>query len=417
MDDPGVAGRPGPQALARPANKGIRNALDGRGKVFVSMDDKVLALARQLASSSAGVNQAIAALQVQTAQVQTGPAMQALAQMNHLNDSVLASTRGMLEMQAQVGSTASGVNSLITANQSFTRLVDQITLPGSAVAKALAADSAFRNLTVGFSLKFGDSVAASILKLDTSRMVAASLVAQQKMELLSRHQIGQLVRADGTFRRSMGAHVGRMTRSYSALMVSTNRQDTPISNLSLVTSFAPANYYRHLEALESITLQPNEAASSETVHASLEEATTSVDDLLMLFDPSLHPLLLGARQAVESRNHDSPRHVMTSLRELLTHVLHGLAPNEQVKLWSDDPAHFHDGRPTRRSRMLFICRNINTGPLVDFIRADVSAGLKLVDLLNNSTHAVESGLTAWQLRSIVCRVESLLSFLLSLPHE
>ena len=46
---------------------------------------------------------------------------------------------------------------------------------------------------------------------------------------------------------------------------------------------------------------------------------------------------------------DRPRHVMTSLRELLTHTLHRLAPDREVQGWSSDSEYYNDGRPTRHA--------------------------------------------------------------------
>jgi hypothetical protein len=246
-------------------------------------------------------------------------------------------------------------------------------------------------------------------------MMAASLVAQEKMQVLGGYGVGQLLNADTTFRRSIGAHLGRVTRSYGAMMSAALEQHALPADMALITAFPPVDYYRHLDVLESITVRPGRAqAKSEAVRSAIDEDAPTVDSLLLLFDETLHPLLLGARASIDDGNPDSSRHVMTSLRELMTQVLHGLAPDDDVRNWSTDAQHYHQGRPTRRARMLYICRGINSGALVGFIQADVSAGLALVELLNGSTHVVRSQLTRDQLRSVVARAESLLSFLLRL---
>jgi hypothetical protein len=111
------------------------------------------------------------------------------------------------------------------------------------------------------------------------------------------------------------------------------------------------------------------------------------------------------------------RHVTTSVRELFTRVLHGLAPDDDVRQWTSSPELFHDNRPTRRARLLFICREINCDPLTHFVEDDVRAAISLVDSLNAGTHVVESKLTNLQLSSIVSRMESLLVFLLQLRNS
>lgn len=315
--------------------------------------------------------------------------------------------------QSRLAVNTVGTAAIIDANRNMARLVSQIALPKSVIFEALSTQTALGDMVASAGLE--RSLLASFAKLDTSCMMAASLAAQEKMQLLEGYRVGQLLGADTTFRRSIGAHLGIVTRRYSDLMSATVQQDAPSRDTALVTAFPPLDYYRHLDVLESITVSPDEArASSETVRSAIEGGAPTIDDRLLLFDVTLHPLLLGARASVDSGNPDSPRHAMTSLRELMTQVLHRLAPDDEVRLWSTDREHYREGRPTRRARLLFICRDINSGPLVDFVKADVSAGIALVDLLNGSTHVVRSQLTPDQLRSVVARVESLLLFLLSL---
>jgi hypothetical protein len=54
--------------------------------------------------------------------------------------------------------------------------------------------------------------------------------------------------------------------------------------------------------------------------------------------------------------------------ELFTHILHGLSPDAEVRKWSTEPAHYHNGRrPTRRAWLLYICR--------EFLPANLSQSL------------------------------------------
>jgi len=54
----------------------------------------------------------------------------------------------------------------------------------------------------------------------------------------------------------------------------------------------------------------------------------------------------GAESPLESQHPDYGRHLTVSLRELLTHLIHRLAPDEKVKAWTNNPDHFHDKNPT-----------------------------------------------------------------------
>lgn len=180
----------------------------------------------------------------------------------------------------------------------------------------------------------------------------------------------------------------------------------------LVTGAVPVDYYRHVEAIESVTI--TRPYSSETVAAAVDDASPPVDELLVRFDARLVPLLQGARQSLRSGNADRPRHVTTSLRELFTQVLHALAPDDAVAGWSTDRDDIAGGRPTRRARLLYICREVNLGPLVQYVKTEVSATLAFVDSLQAGTHTVQSALTEAQLRAQIVRMESLMSLLLQI---
>ena len=148
----------------------------------------------------------------------------------------------------------------------------------------------------------------------------------------------------------------------------------------------------------------------------LAESLPSADALLADFNEGLCHLLQGARDSLVSDNRDRARHVTTSVRELFTQVLHAIAPDDEIRTWSTNEQHFQNSRPTRRARLLYICRHINSDPLTRFIEDDVQAAISFVESLNAGTHVVESRLTGSQLQSIVSRMESLLVFLLQLRN-
>ena len=73
---------------------------------------------------------------------------------------------------------------------------------------------------------------------------------------------------------------------------------------------------------------------------------------------------------------------------------------------------FHDGRPTRAARVLYICRGINHGPFTDFISADVKANIECINLFQRGTHELLITFSEHQIKTLVVRTESLLRFLL-----
>ncbi len=148
------------------------------------------------------------------------------------------------------------------------------------------------------------------------------------------------------------------------------------------------------------------------IEADLEdEIEASVDELLAALDPALRTIWLGAKEALRSTNPDRRRHVVFSLRELVTHVLHTIAPNDEIGRWTNDPSHFHEGRPTRAARVLFVCRGINHGPFTRLINADVRASIEFIALFQRG-HELSVSFSEEQLRTLVARTESFLRFLL-----
>ena len=120
----------------------------------------------------------------------------------------------------------------------------------------------------------------------------------------------------------------------------------------------------------------------------------------------------GAKEAMASTNPDKKRHVVVSLREMLTYILHGIAPDNEVSKWTSKPVHFHEGRPTREARLLYVCRDINHGPFEQFVSKDVEAHIKFFHLFQRGTHELDINFTEQQLRTLVVRTEALARFLL-----
>jgi len=265
---------------------------------------------------------------------------------------------------------------------------------------------------------WGVEAAAAAITMQSSLALSAALMAQPKLAALDRARLGSLISADATFRRSTSAHLGLFTRSYRGLVAAVATRPGLTAHLPLGTLYPSAEYLRHVEMLGSVSVVADDEDHPATIiDASLDELSPRVDDVLRQFDISLYRLLTGARGALASRNPDRTRHVTTSLRELLMHVLRALAPDQDVKAWAAEPGLVENGRPTRRGRLLYICRKIGEGSLADFVQRDVSASLAFMDSLSAGTHVVQSSLTPTQLEAVVVRTESLLLYLLQMPGD
>lgn len=141
------------------------------------------------------------------------------------------------------------------------------------------------------------------------------------------------------------------------------------------------------------------------------EVSDELTELVAVANPTLIGILAGARAAFDSRHPDFIRHFTTSYRELFGHLLRQLAPDESVKSWSQDPAHFDKGKPTRRARLLYITRNLRS-TFGGFLNADVSAALSFFDSFNAGTHAIVPTFTPEEVVELRVRMEGLLRLML-----
>lgn len=147
------------------------------------------------------------------------------------------------------------------------------------------------------------------------------------------------------------------------------------------------------------------------------ELITETEDVLYVqlrsVDSKLVRLWEGARLAVDSDNPDKARHATVSMRELLTHIIHTLAPDEEIRQWTSDPAMYDKEKPTRRARLLYICRHVNYDPFTKFVNRDVDSMIEVIALLQR-LHQLEGPFDERQLKALRARVEGLLRFLLEI---
>jgi hypothetical protein len=204
--------------------------------------------------------------------------------------------------------------------------------------------------------------------------------------------------------------------------------DRALSGLnSLVESFPPVEVFNHTNLLwglgRRVDAGPAQARPKRQVPEPLreevsEEARATLLSLLEARWPQLLPLWRGARQALDSKNPDRVRHYIISYREILTHLIHFLAPDEQVLSWvGGKPDYLHDGRPTRRARLLYLSRNIERRNFGPFVVKDVGAAVAVFRLFNEGTHALEAGFSARDLIELQIRADNLLLFLLKVAEE
>jgi hypothetical protein len=140
-------------------------------------------------------------------------------------------------------------------------------------------------------------------------------------------------------------------------------------------------------------------------------ARSDLDPMLMALDPDYVTVLDEVFDAFSRRSLGRKRHVLVSLRELITHVLHHLSPDNELRAWSTDPTHFHNNKPTRAARHLYICRFVNCGPYSEYVKKSSGMTTAFFDALNG-LHDVRPDIDEFQLRLMVTDALHILRFLL-----
>ena len=157
-------------------------------------------------------------------------------------------------------------------------------------------------------------------------------------------------------------------------------------------------------------------AGTEDVHLEFAGASENSDLIALLRSVGigLVDTYRGAVQALNEDNPDRSRHVLSSLRTLVDHVLHKFAPTERTKEWIVERgynSYLCCGKLTWRARILYMSKNLDNEPLTRFIEADTKAAGEL-HALYNRLHGLDTGLSDAQLRAIVLRTESFLEYIL-----
>ena len=253
---------------------------------------------------------------------------------------------------------------------------------------------------------------------DRSAMLSASLAAQLKLSELQRFPLGSAINAAASLQDSLRLNLDRFTTTYRQLVDFADHESSIIEVLGPdIIQYPSREVFREAELLEQITVPEDEQVVLEEYEVITIPEERTLEDRLGEINSDLLNLLQGARAALNADNPDRARHVTVSLRELIGRVLHQFAPKDKIKAWSTDHSYYdEEGKPTRRARLLYICREINSDPLSKFVDVDVKSVLTLIQVLNAETHVIPCRLTDRQLQALVGRTESCLQFLFCLNY-
>ena len=134
-------------------------------------------------------------------------------------------------------------------------------------------------------------------------------------------------------------------------------------------------------------------------------------DALRGLHPSLPNLWFGAMLAFASTNPDRIRHVATSLRELLMHLLRILAPDGIVLSRPTNSADLTNGRPTRAAKLRFIFEAKGQSAVNSF-QKEISDFLHHLDDLSSHTHRLGVKVSDGELEALISTTMEHLAWLL-----
>ena len=155
-----------------------------------------------------------------------------------------------------------------------------------------------------------------------------------------------------------------------------------------------------------------------TTEAEIEEENSNCVVLLKAVDPNLVRLYEGAYDALQGVSPDRERQFLSSLRELYDHLMREIAPNQEVLKWiesdnKDDNTLLNKGKPTRKARISYVLRDLNNGPLTNFIVTDTQSFVYFFAVFQR-IHALRPTLSERELRALWFRAKSWLSYILEL---
>lgn len=241
-----------------------------------------------------------------------------------------------------------------------------------------------------------------------------STLSEKSMGSFAWDKLGNELALQQKAKNQLSSVFAGLNNSYFKLYNSFEKNPLEFTNINpSITKLIPTEYYTGSNLLKVISVKKDTA---KTDNNELEEIRQENESALELYLPKVKAGLLrmwyGAEQALASTNVDKERHFIVSLRELFTHLMHELAPDNEIKQWSQNPTHFHNGRPIRKARFEYIYRNIDSQEFGTFFKMDIDATLAFIDIFNKSTHNTDNNLSDQQLYAIKVKAETTLNFIL-----
>lgn len=266
------------------------------------------------------------------------------------------------------------------------------------------------------SNRFMNEIATSLPRMEriTHAAVSSALELNRSIETRARFTI-----SDSVVKSIASTHLD-FSNSYADLLRAFNEpvsESVPLR--PAILTLPPVEHYNASRLMVEV-FSPEDSDDSLSLEDESEDESGgltlkteyALEDLLSELDERLVTPWRGAVNAILSENPDRIRHAAVSMRELFTQILDILAPNSEVIGWSHDPNHLHDGRPTRRARLLYICRNSNHQGFSKFLEKDIDSYLGMTSLFQTGVHSLDSPFSDGQMIALRVRIEGAIRLLI-----
>ena len=239
------------------------------------------------------------------------------------------------------------------------------------------------------------AVARSGALADFDKRLAA--IADRQMRIAQAGGIA--VRRAGAASQLLGELVGRVECLPPGLSV------PPVPRLPEVPRMDPAWQLRFLPPGQP--LRPVAAQSEPTKPCGNSQRSVSLELTLAAFEPAFADQFRGAWLRSEERGPDWLTQAAASIRKLLLSLLHAAAPDECVLPWVQHRKAQLDrnGRPTRRTKIEWLCRSIRNTGYRKFVKSELNSALEVLELCNQAVHVDEFPDFEESFNSVFARVE------------
>jgi len=252
------------------------------------------------------------------------------------------------------------------------------------------------------------------IQSNLAKISELSIFAENSLAKLKGAGLGAAINLDEVSKLKISDSFLEVSAGYKNLFSSFEGNLKTFANFNPhITRLTSEEYFNSANLLESISVEEDEEVTEKILKNDISiDNERGLSFYLPQINSGLVNLWNGSKEALRSDNPDRIRHFGVSLRELFTQVLHSLAPNYKIKLWTSREEYFHNGTPTREARLNYICRNINNGKLEKFVEKDIVALLEFLDLFQDCTHKIKSRIAENQLIAMQCRAESAIKYLI-----